>query len=332
MQPQVTTLRITTPAAPQGPVDTAQRGAASALNLAWSAVDRIGSPAPARAAGDAAGAADPEVARAREHYRPELGSLGRRDAARAQQLVAEALEGLEPRLVVHRWKETLDGFLDGRDPYLPTIHDVRPPGMVGAAQERVRAWREMWRGMHGTGERAGHTAYASVQFTPRGTPHGPPPAGVSAFGDVRLELSPAVADRTTVAAADTGYGMSRVRVAPLERLADVVVERLARTQGFVPDPMSDSLRAQPIGPATDAAGRRADLLRLVNDQPRLDAVRAVREYLTSDALSVGTGIIEAQVRGVTLRDVRSIDGLDGEASEQIAQPAAAAVSGRHRAA
>lgn len=311
-------MRITSPAAPVGPLDTAQRAAASAMNLAWSVVDGVRAARP----GDAAGATgDAEVELARTQYRPEFGSLGPRDAERAQSLVTDAIGGLQPRVVVHRWDDTLDGFFAGRDPWLGTIHDQRPPGLVGAAQERVRALREQWRGMYGSGDRSGHTVYGSVQFTPIDASDPSAPRGVSAFGDVRLELKSSVFDRTTVSAADTGYGMSKVRVAPMDRLPEVVTERLARTHGFVIDPMSHSMAAPAIGGATDGAERRIELLQLLDLEPRAEAVRVIRDYLSSDALAAGPGVIEAQVRGVTRSDLASVRRLHAVTEPEVAVPA-----------
>lgn len=301
-----------------------RRPLAGVLNLVWGTWNRWERRAALQAVRgvEALGGVHVEVGVAAASYRPVLGSLDDRRARVLRELVDEALRELEPRLVVRRWHSEVGPFLDGSQPRLTTMHDL--PVSKFFSRRATRAWRESLEQLRGTFGRpttAGRTVYANVVFVPRsGATAGRDAAGtgqrsISAartlgrlpgargFGDTAIELSPSVRARTTIAAADTGAGMARVRVAPISRLADVVVERIARTQGFVLDPLARAMESPPMGTAGSRAARRTDLHRLLDETTRPEAVARMRDFLASDALDHGKGMIEAQVRGVSREDV-----------------------------
>lgn len=153
------------------------------------------------------------------------------------------------------------------------------------------------------------TAYASMQFRPSAVPSFAEwgrmrgAYGAARFGTEVLELSPHVLRRTTITARDSGMVPNPPRLAPLSRLGDVVLERLPRTHGMVPDHrIQDAARTGVFGTADDVELRRQllDLRGAADDE---QSVAAVRRYLTSPALTDIDHLIEAQVRGVRADDV-----------------------------
>jgi hypothetical protein len=173
--------------------------------------------------------------------------------------------------------------------------------------------------MHGPGELAGNTVFASAQFVPRSTieRHGGDVVaalgeqaaargnwGVANFGDQAHVLDPRVLGRATASGRDSGLGLSPARPAPLEQLADVVLERLARSHGFQTDPFTGANRYRIgiTGAAPDEA-RRAALRHLLHELPHDEAVRRLRGYLTGPTMGDIDHMVELQVRGVRGREV-----------------------------
>jgi hypothetical protein len=287
----------------------------------------VGAAAPAAASAAAHAPADPltraalpELAQAAARYVPKFGSMSVDDVARGRALVQDALDGLQVVPVVNRWwSEGLPPTIVHGDALLGTVHTL-PPRHVGDQLMRVvrRRW-ELARHMHGPGELAGSTVFASAQFVPRPmlARHGGDVVaaveelartrgsrGVARFGDRAHVLDPTVLERATASGRDSGLGLSPARIAPMERLDDVVLERLARSHGFQRDPFTGANEYRiGVDGAGSAAARRESLRRLLHATPHDESVARLRSYLTSETMTDIDHMVELQVRGVREREV-----------------------------
>lgn len=227
---------------------------------------------------------------------------------RVEHVAADALDGLEPVVVVNRRTDTAIRQVDGTaDRPFPTIHSSRSSDPVTLARRLVRGVNERIRGTHGEGDDAGRTVYGSVRFVPHADvldgadavvaalrAQGGDP-GVRAYGPVSFVTDPArVGGRTTFASDDSGATGAWVH--GREQLPKVVTERLHRSRG------------SGTGPDPD------ELLRM----PRQAARDAVRGWLLSDDLARSDGYIEAQVRRLAPEDVLAtvIDERDSTSVER----------------
>ncbi len=252
-------------------------------------------------------------------YRPKLGSMSADDALRGRGLVREAIGGLQLVPVVNRWHRPGVPVVDAPDALMGTVHTLPPRNVYDRAMRVVRHAWETHRGMHGPGPLAGSTIFASGQFvrsdrvlaaggdvvraldelaTSRGA------YGIARFGDRAHVLDPSVLARATASGRDSGFGPTAARIAPIERLDDVVLERLARSHGFRHDPFTGANRyTHGIDGVAPARERRASWRALLHDTPRDVAVERLRGYLTGPAMTEIDHMVELQVRGVRGRDV-----------------------------
>jgi hypothetical protein len=223
------------------------------------------------------------------------------------QAAAEALAGLTPVVVVNRRADVAAELLQGPpDRPFPTIHDDPGQAPRTLLRKAVRSANERVRGTHGTGDDAGRTVYGSVRFVASEDAAAGADSvvaalrrqgdvGVRAYGPVSFVADPdRIAARTTFAADDSGATLARVR--PPQQLADVVVERIGRSQGRPGVPDLTQLQQLPAGAASDA----------------------VRGWLLSADLAHSDGYIEAQVRRLAPQDVLAavIDLRDDAAIER----------------
>lgn len=236
-------------------------------------------------------APDPEVAAATARYRPMHPGVDDSRFARLVDVARSALDGLTPVVLVNRRADSaLQSLEAGADAPFPTIHTATPPGLLGAARRTARLVTESLHDTHGTSPLQGQTVFGSTRFVgtadARAGAHAVLSAlerqgtvGVGAYGPVSLLVHPsALRGRTTFAARDTALGVTRVTDA--SNLANVVAERIVRGVPGAPTP------AQLDAPT-----------------PLADAARALRSWLTGDGLARRDGYIEAQVRGLSPRDL-----------------------------
>jgi hypothetical protein len=279
--------------------------AVHAASLAAGAGDRL------------AAVAAPELARAAARYAPQFGSMTAADVARGRALVHDALAGLQLVPVVNRWSRTGGAALEASGAFLGTVHTLPPRNAADRVMRFVRRHWEQARGFRGEGVLEGRTVFASGQFAPAGR-NGTADAvagldaiaarrgshGVARFGDEAMVLDPAVLERATISGKDSGTGIFPARVAPIERIDDVALERLGRSHGFRFEPFSSASRPSigVDGPAS-AAARRGSLRRLLHDTPDDVAVARLREYLTGPAMTDLDHMVEVQVRGVRPADI-----------------------------
>jgi hypothetical protein len=244
-----------------------------------------------------------DVTRASERYAPSFGSLAPRDAARAQQLVARAMQGLQPRVLVNRGVEDAIAFLT-RDAPMSTSFDLDKPGDAAwGAYMLERRTVEDRHGIHGEGEHAGRTVYGSLQLSdnvhPIGdTSHEHLNAGATRYGEVSLVVRPDVArDRATYIANDSFYADAKVGAA--QQLPDIVLERVLRNFKVARERSGES-SPWPDVPAPQLRARFDEILDLPDDQ----AVARLREHLTSDALT--RTYVEAQIRTLRPDDIAEV--------------------------
>lgn len=277
-------------------------------------------PAAAAAGDELTRVALPELASVAARYAPKFGSMSVDDVARGRALVHDALAGLQVVPVVNRWARTGgQATAVHGDALLGTVHTLPPRNVADRLMRVVRHRWELARGMHGPGELAGQTVFASAQFVPRPllARHGGDVVaaveelartrgsrGVARFGDCAHIVDPKVLERATASGRDSGLGLSPARIAPMDRLDDVVLERLARSHGFQADPLTGANEYRlGIEGAGSAAERQAALRRLLHDTPDDVAVARLREYLSGPTLTDLDHMVELQLRGVRGSDV-----------------------------
>ncbi|MCW2922709.1 MAG: hypothetical protein JWM98_113 [Thermoleophilia bacterium] len=249
-----------------------------------------------------------EVGRAAAAYHPMLGDLPAEDAQRARALVEEALDGLQPHLVVNRRVSPADPSSWDGDGLLRTINTSPSRSAGQAARRLIRTAWERATGKYGDGALGGHTVYASLQFTPAPVTGAAltRAGGVRLFGPHVAHLRDTVLDRATIAARDTGPAPHPTLLAPFERLPDVVLERLARTHGFQDDVVihGGAQRLGLAGPQLPVDARRT-FGAWLRDDPRT-SVERLRTYLQSPALRDVDHMVEAEVRGVRPGDIDAV--------------------------
>lgn len=264
-----------------------------------------------------------ELAAVAARYEPRFGSMSASDVARGRALVQDALDGLQVVPVVNRWHRPGVPAIEHADAFMGTVHTLPPRNVADRVMRVVRRTWERQQHFHGPGELAGRTVFASAQFVPeeaiarsggdvvaalgeqaaaRGS------WGVARFGDDAYVLDPSVLERATVTGRDSGFGPNAARPATLDRLDDVVVERLAASHGFRRDPFlgANDYRIG-IDGVGSAAARRESLRALLHDEPTESAVRRLRGYLTGPVATDIDHMVELQVRGVRGRDVLAIE-------------------------
>lgn len=248
-----------------------------------------------------------EVLRAAHTFVPEFGILGPEDVARGKMLIGRALDGLDPVVLANRVPSRSTAAADG---FLPTMPGSGATNVAGRARRIARIGWERLLGKHGSDALAGRTVYASMQFTPKGTSMAQWGAqrgrfGAASFGNVSLELGgDAIAKRATIAARDSGMTLNPPRVASIERIDDVVLERLVRTHALTPDIMiRPGARLGVLGEEADPVRLRAQIGMLLHELPEQQAVDKLREYLTSPVLADVDHMIELQVRGVQANEI-----------------------------
>jgi hypothetical protein len=263
--------------------------------------------------------AEPELALVAARYRPSFGSMSVDDVARGRALVHDALAGLQVVPVVNRWSREGLPAAAHADAFVGTVHTLPPRNLADRAMRLVRRHWEQARGFYGPGDLVGNTVFASAQFVPRTSIEGTGGDavaglrelarergnwGVARFGDRAHVLDASVLERASVTARDSGIGLHPASPATIDRLDDVVLERLARSSGFRRDPFTAAshyrIGIEGEGPAS---ARRAAFLRLLHDTPHDEAVARLRSYLTSSAMGDLDHMVELQVRGVRERDV-----------------------------
>lgn len=263
--------------------------------------------------------AAPEIARAAATYEPRFGSMAAEDVARGRALVHDALAGLQVVPVVNRWTRPDTVEANSTDAFLGTVHTLPPRHVVDRGMHVVRQHWEQARGTYGEGELAGRTVFASAQFVPRDridanggdvvAALGEVAAarggwGVARFGERANVLDPAVLARATASGRDSGMGVTPAGIAPVDRLDDVVLERLARSNGFQRDAFT-AVNDYRMGVGSDgtAPERRSALRTLLHETPAEAAVTELRRYLTGPATTDISHMVELQIRGVRGSDV-----------------------------
>jgi hypothetical protein len=252
-------------------------------------------PAPAPAPDTTrARAPDPEVAAATARYQPNHPGIDRSRFSRLVDVATSALDGLTPVVLVNRRVDSALQTLEADpDAPFPTIHTATPPGLLGVARRTARHVTESLHDTHGTSPLEGRTVFGSTRFVgtadSRAGAHAVLDAlgrqgdvGVGAYGPVSLLVHPtALEGRTTFAARDTAMGVTRVTDA--SNMPHVVAERIARGVPGAPTPAQ-----------------------LDEPTPLADAARTLRSWLTGDGLARRDGYIEAQVRGLSPRDLGGV--------------------------
>lgn len=266
-------------------------------------------------------------------YRPKFGSMPADDIVRGRELVHEALEGLVLVPVVNRWHRPGVAVIEHPDALMGTVHTLPPRNVADRIMRVVRGAWENHRHMHGPGPLAGSTVFASGQFVPadRFAAHGGDAAaavaelahvrgshGVARFGNRAHVLDRSVLARTSASGRDSGFGPTAAFIAPLDRIDDVVLERMARSHGFRRDPFAGANDySWGIDGVAAARDRRASWTTLVRETPRAVAVERLQQYLTGPAMTDINHMVELQVRGVRGREVvgslveTAADGLNG---------------------
>ncbi len=260
------------------------------------------------------GRLDPEVIQAARRFRSPV-PHHQQDARRAAQLIGRIIEqGPMPLLMVNRPVHDAVELLERQAGRLPTIFDATGPPRSMHAMDAAGAWdgfrerrrtREQALGVHGSGDRAGHTIYGSLQLSHEvGGSDGRvrPNPGAVRYGRVSFELDPAVLRRTTISAVDSGAGPRIARIAPPWELREVIAERVMRSHGWIRDP--NLSKPSPWGKA--AQGERSRELRSLLREPSPAAAEAyLRAHLRDDTW-IGRWYVESQVRGVDVSDIRGV--------------------------
>ncbi len=236
----------------------------------------------------------PEVARAAGRYEPRLpGGLDRASFTKLRSISWDALAPLEAVVVVNRRVDSAADLLGrGAAASFDTIHTRTPPGFIGAARRAARYVTERLHDTHGSGDDAGRTVFGSTRFV--GVDDVAAGAagvlaalrrqgevGVTGYGPVSFVVDGDTTwHRTTFAAEDSAASTGRVGHGA--QLPDIVAERIALATAGTP-PVDELLSA-----------------------PQHVAAQRVREWLQSDALARDDGYIEAQVRGLGMRDIAAM--------------------------
>ena len=254
----------------------------------------------------------PEVARSDAAYVPDLRSLAVSDAARAQQLVATAVDPMYPYAVVNRSAADAVRLLTagGRITNVfdvPDDSDARPFGKLPAVAKRDRAGGERILGIHGEGELEAKTVYGSLRLlaAPLGTGVQQAAYGANAYGPVSFVLRQEVLPRAFLLPLD--HAWSTAKPGGVQDLREVALERVLHSHGLI-ETRHGTVNGPHRGAPDELRRRFGELLAAPDDV----AAARVREELTAHtAVQPGRPLpglvyMEADVGAPTLDDVAAI--------------------------